>query len=369
MPEPAEQEAAWAVIFIGHGHDGDFLMDCDFGLVTCEPLDLGWTGAQVSDARAAETAALIRAIEWTLHSGIEVPMSFCFDAAAVGFAGAGVFRTGEGDRHGRILRAMVVAVEKFLPPSCPIEWKHVKGHQGTVGNELADVLAKRCFRQQTNRMCVARPDYVPFVCGKKFAVELLWLFFAQFRQCSGLPEINDQSLIMPQLRQPTDWNARIPAQLRLPVAYEEKSAPFFLYFATYNVATLGGRRGPYVVQYLKEQMSAHGLDLLCLQETRSRGSNLIVSTHHLRVVSEADQGHGGIEMWLARSDAKGRKVFDKEHVQVLVSESELQLVRARCRGVELLIVNGHAPHSGHSEEQISCFWRRLATMIDDFRAI
>ena len=89
MPEPAEQEAAWAVIFIGHGHDGDFLMDCDFGLVTCEPLDLGWTGAQVSDARAAETAALIRAIEWTLHSGIEVPMSFCFDAAAVGFAGAG----------------------------------------------------------------------------------------------------------------------------------------------------------------------------------------------------------------------------------------------------------------------------------------
>lgn len=69
---------------------------------------------------------------------------------------------------------------------------------------------------------------------------------------------------------------------------------------------------------------------------------------------------------MARRDAKGKIVFDKEHVQVLVSEPELQLVRARCRGVELLIVNGHAPHSGHPADQIASFWKRLETLVHDF---
>ena len=366
MPEPGDHAAAWAVIVIGHGTGGDFILDCDYGLVVSEPMEQGWTGAQVSDARAAETAALIRAIEWTMYSGMEKPICFCFDAAAVGFAGTGTFRTGEADRHGRILRAMVAAIEKFLPPNCQPKWQHVKGHHGNVGNELADVVAKRCFRLQTERTLVARPDYVPYVCGKKFAIELLWLLFVQFRQCPSLPEISGHSMIMPQLRQPSDWTARVPTRLRQPTCYEEKSAFFRLFFATYNVASLGGRRGPYVVQYIKEQMDAHGLDLLCLQETRSRASSLIVSTGHLRVVSEAHQGHGGVELWLARRDAKGRPVFDKEHVQVLVSEPELQLVRARCRGVELLIVNGHAPHSGHSMEEIVQFWKRLETLVAGF---
>ncbi|CAK9081914.1 unnamed protein product [Durusdinium trenchii] len=111
---PGDHAAAWAVIVIGHGTGGDFILDCDYGLVVSEPMEQGWTGAQVSDARAAETAALIRAIEWTMYSGMEKPICFCFDAAAVGFAGTGTFRTGEADRHGRILRAMVAAIEKFL---------------------------------------------------------------------------------------------------------------------------------------------------------------------------------------------------------------------------------------------------------------
>ena len=230
MPEPGDHAAAWAVIVIGHGTGGDFTLDCDYGLVVSEPMEQGWTGAQVSDARAAETAALIRAIEWTIYSGMEKPICFCFDAAAVGFAGTGTFRTGEADRHGRILRAMVAAIEKFLPPNCQPKWQHVKGHQGNVGNELADVVAKRCFRLQTERTLVARPDYVPYVCGKKFAIELLWLLFVQFRQCPSFPEISGHSMIMPQLRQPSDWTARVPTRLRQPTCYEEKSAFFRLFF-------------------------------------------------------------------------------------------------------------------------------------------
>ena len=366
LQEVPGNSSAWAFVVIGQNEADDFLVDYDYGLVVCDPLEEGWTGAAVADSRAAETAALIRAIEWALNAGIDVPHTFLFDAAAVGFAGAGFFRTDAEDRHGRILRAMVNVLERFFPANCTVEWRHVKGHQGNLGNEMADTLAKHCCRLQLEREDVRRPDYAPYACGKRYAVEYLWMLFEHMKMSPAFPEIIDNALQFPKLRNPASDEVRMPTQLLRPVKVEEISGTFSVTVATYNVATLGGKRGPYAVQYLREQMRSHALDILCLQETRSKAEAMVISTTHFRLVSAADQGRGGTEIWLARHDTRGKPLFAKELINVLISESELQIVKATCKGVALLIVNGHAPHSGHDTCQIQEYWKRLENLLKTF---
>ena len=97
-----------------------------------------------------------------------------------------------------------------------------------------------------------------------------------------------------------DLAEKLPQELLKPPATTSVMKQLKIFAATYNVATLGKGSGGFV-HYLRQQAEMHGLDLLFLQETRSRKSQMVLSKSHIQITSEAINGVGGLELWLARS--------------------------------------------------------------------
>ena len=252
-------------------------------------------------------------------------------------------------------------------PHVTTQWEHVQAHTGELGNEIADCLAKfACRRQKELRVC-PRPDYAPYLFGQCFPIEMLWFYFAQFHCNPKDPPVRNNHLEPGSLEQASGLEGRIPEGLLREDIRTQKSARFVLYAVTYNVATLGQNRGAFYVQYLREQACAHRIDVLFLQETRSKKSQLISSATHFRIISGSDRGHGGLEMWLARRHTGAQTdVFRKEMIWVLYASSELLVVKAKCKGVELLLINGHAPHTGRGETVIGEYWNHLTEVVDNY---
>ena len=141
-----------------------------------------------------------------------------------------------------------------------------------------------------------------------------------------------------------------------------------LFFATYNVFTLDKHAGHFV-GYLREQVQAHGIDVLFLQETRSKKSNMILSQTHIRIISESANGKGGTEIWLLRAGPANRgRGFDHAQVQVLHADAETLILKAKYKGTDLLLGSFHAPHSGHDSDSITAYWKNLARLLKPFLA-
>ena len=360
----ADKTAAWAFVVFVRNADQHYIVDLDYGLVETDPMSEGWTGATKADARSAEADALIKAIEWCLSFGLEMRHTLRYDSTSVGQPAAGQARIAEHDKQLRILRAIARAWDAYLGKGADCIWQHVRGHTGCLGNELADSLAKFAYQQQATFLAGHRPDYLAYVFGKRFPIEMLWLYFEQSGAQSLFPDIVGCRLALPKLRQERDIAKKLPASLLQEPPKSQTNQTFRLFAATFNVATLGQRQGTFFVQYLKEQMSAHHLDVLFLQESRSRSSQFVCSSTHIRVTCASNKGHGGVEIWIASKEPKTHKpVAEKQHVRVMHADAELLVVCAKIRGIELLLVTGHAPHSGHPPEKIQVFWQQVMQLL------
>ena len=360
----AEKSAAWALVVFFYDEGQLYLGDVDYGLVEIDPMSEGWTGATHADARSAEADALIKALEWCLCHGLEVPHALRYDSTSVGQPAAGQARIAESDKQLRILRALARSWDAYLGKEHACVWEHVRGHTGCLGNELADSLAKHAYHHQVVLRPGHRPDYVAYVFGKRYPIEMLWLFFEQTGRESLFPDFEGCKMNLPALRNEPDIKKKLPAVLMHEPQVRQTEQSYRLFAATFNVATLGQRQGTFFVQYLKEQMSAHGLDILFLQESRTRSNQMICSSTHIRIGCAASKGKGGVEIWISRRDPRTQKpVADKQHVRVTHADSELLLVCAKIKGVDLLLISGHAPHSGHPADTISAFWRQLAQLV------
>ena len=97
-------------------------------------------------------------------------------------------------------------------------------------------------------------------------------------------------------------DGRLPRGLLTKEDNAVKAKKFRLFAVTYNVASLDQRRKPFAAQYLREQAEAHEVDLLFVQESRSRQTQMVISQSFFRIQVAADQGQGGLELWMARTD-------------------------------------------------------------------
>lgn len=70
---------------------------------------------------------------------------------------------------------MAKAFEAYHRSHGDVSWQHVRAHQGTLGNEIVDIFAKRAFWDQSYLHSWQCPDYSPFVFGKRMPLEYLWL--------------------------------------------------------------------------------------------------------------------------------------------------------------------------------------------------
>ena len=354
---PDDKMAAWSVVVLSWVQDQGFLVGLDYGLIETDPMEGAWVGAMQNDSRSAEATALVRACEWVLGQGIEVDQTFCFDAQSAGYAAAGIFQVRDDDRLGRVVRSIAKAVETYFS-NTQIKWKHVRAHTNILGNEIADTVAKWAYRMQTS--CpVDRPDYTPYVCGRRYAIEFLWMLF-QHQGPTTLPQWNDSSLQIPALHSEHGLPGRVPRQLVEPAESSITLKSVKLKVATFNVTTLDPKRGDLIPGYLREQLEWYGIEVLFLQETRTRESQLVQSQTHYRYTSAASQGIGGVETWLLRKHpTTNRLLFEKQHVQVLYATNQILIIKARHAGYDMILINAHAPHTGASGEEISNFWTEL----------
>ena len=150
-----------------------------------------------------------------------------------------------------------------------------------------------------------RPDYGPYIIGAKFSLDHFWLVFTPFSQQTDMPPWLEGKLC-PLEPHATAVCDRIPTCLvdTLQPQAETKEWPVHLRLVTYNVGTLGTKATQVKVQYMREQLEAHGCDVAMLQETRARSSQMVQSGTHIRVTAAAKDGKGGTEIWLLRTHPK-----------------------------------------------------------------
>ena len=360
-------ESTWSFVVIGHTPEGCRCLDVQYGYVAIDPMEQGWVGEHRHNAKAGESTALVRAMEWAIRNSYSCSHCFRFDAQAVGFAAAGVYGMQHDDIALKVVRSLALAVEVLLDSR--VDWQHVKSHTGVLGNELADCLAKYVI--QVEKEEVSFPEYETYVVGETKAIELLWLAVLPCQEQEALPQASAHHLPFGVFQQETGTHGRLPEELLCPgKVFATAQKRLCLSTVSYNVSTLQPKKGGVFVAYLRAQLTAAKIHITFLQETRSRESNLVVSESHLRVVAAAEQGKGGIEIWLLRKDPDtGRICFDKHDIRVLFAAPGLMFVRASFKGITLLLCGGHAPHSSASSADIDAFWALVRSEYHKWRHI
>ena len=359
--------AGWSCVVIASHEDGDSIFGCDWGPVECDPLQEGWTGSDQQNARAGEITALVRASEWVFGSKQCVPHCFAYDAVSVGHGAAGWYGYSTSDLPMRLLRALMQALEaRCRSNRTKLIYEHVQAHAGHIGNEIADLLAKKAVHEGQFDQTL-RPDYMPFLTGERPIIEQLWLFFDSD---NALPPIM-ASTIQASVSASADPQSRsLPNKFYADTAPQQtKDQTFKLACLTYNVSSLQPGRGRHFTNYLREQIHACQYGVSFLQETRARASEMVQSATHIRVVSAAVQGKGGVEIWLlSKHPSTGAVLFSKDTIRVLHAGPELLILTAGYKGIKLLLFSSHAPHTGSAPEMVEQYWDELRLQLGRWTA-
>ncbi len=128
----------------------------------------------------------------------------------------------------------------------------------------------------------------------------------------------------------------------------------------FNVCTL---RRAGAVAYMREQLEYHSVHIAGFQETRTPSPDAY-DTNFIRLVSPAEGGQGGTEIWISRTLPVGCRNGEplritRADLLVLHATSESLLVLLTIAGIEILLVSAHAPHKAHSAEDITNWWTQF----------
>ena len=359
-----EQGSAWAFVVLATDGTEPFLLGYGFGLVSTDSFENGWTGAQVADARTAEVDALIHALEWAFSRSYAKEHNFNFDAQTVGHIAAGRWRSSTEDPQIQLLRCLAQTMEVLIPTEKRHQWNHVKSHTGIVGNEIADALAKHALRTQSACGGHGHVEYLPFITGPRPLIQ--WLWYATVPASDTLP-IDSAGIVRAHYK-PPPISKMLPVSL-LPQESDNsvEHATLRLTMVTYNVGTLLQKDldgVPLRPGYLRDQAMTGGINFLFLQETRTRTSNVIESSTHIRFVSEAHHGNGGTEIWLLKHDPKtGKKCTCLQDAVILLAEPQILLLRTNYSGRVFYLLSAHAPHTGCPMPQHETFWQHLSRSV------
>ena len=328
--------------------------------------DKCFIGAEAKSAIDAERSAVFWMLAWclSLPKGSEVVIHVDNQAACYGASGA--WKTDLGNE----LAVRIRELAAFVATRCKLVFEHVKAHSLHPLNELADVLAgqvaedTRCIphRISTNDCRVAAfRNY-----------KMLWFWHQQGRALPILTEdgyVADSHLDEPKV---------VPCLVRAKPDEEEAAedqAVLNVCVATYNVLTLK----PFdkatdmdadsaffgKAAYLHKQMCDCDLNVLAIQEGRSKDAGLFENANVLRIVAAGTQaGTHGVELWLNKCKAFGqigkmKLYFDRAKITVRLATPTLLVVCYSLGKKRLIFVVCHAPQTGQTEDVRAEWWKML----------
>lgn len=356
---------AWAMLVIGEKfqEDGTSLV-CPIGWtahpVRTDPLGASYAGATRIGADVAEREGLLWAGLWRLTQNCITPTLFCVDSKTTSGQASGLLGVSEPDLSYRLLRGVFQCLQRGLPKG-HVAMHHVRSHTGDPYNEFVDLIAKKEASSSFNlpRLQLNMQDWIP-------KIPHLWLrFSARF----GLPAWNE-GLHVPAPALPVaggdsqTWTDKAAACL--PVTFT-----CHLSLATINVLSLSKGPDGYggKLKFLYDQVQAHGLNVIGVQEGRNEES--YTTSHGIyRVCAGHSGGNYGVELWVNMKqpiayDLENRPRFlAPHHLQVTYKDPQRLIVRCTDEVLSCWFFVAHAPHSGHPAQHRSMWWLRTDELIN-----
>ena len=370
---------------------------CVFGHQNGASCLLGWAAGQVpegsdhplyvSPARASaicgEQHALFWAAVWCMQSPAHPALELFSDCLVALNQVTGLFGWSEGETMAPICRAATQALLAGRP-TVKSQVQHVRSHEGTPTNELADSLAK--FANKFSSLPV--PDHCRWVAQQVRAGVLPWLWLqaeATLRPEHWPAHVGSSLVDRDRHTDSTPLTREECYQalgLKTPDHTESTHREMWgrLYCITVNVQSLAesqedpspddqsGFTGR--ARYLREQLQAMGVHVAALQEARSSVDTTYISDTHVRFCTARDsKGNFGCELWFSRkvpfvSTAGTQAFFHPNDFLTVASGPRELLVRFSRAGTQILFVCIHAPVGGSSEREN--WWKELRHRIRRF---
>ena len=352
--------ASWAFSIWWKQADGDCLLAYDSGHVESDPHSPLWAGAEQLTSAEGERAALIAATICLLRSGLRGRIHYCFDAMAAGYGGAGIWATTPGSKDGSLLRSMLQLLQEIQP--YPPQYEHIKAHQGEPYNEFVNTLAYHSYKMVKINPVVDF-EVKATLHGRRPACEYWILLWCAAQGRHAFPQFDTHRLSWQ--RDFTVPRAEVVWQdLRVP--YAAQTHHLNLRVATFNVRSLQlkGERFAGMTAYLRRQCVDRKIDIVCLQETRVRESQIIYSQDYVRFTAAGDtQGQGGTEIWISRHQNQlSSPLLQKKNYLVRYHDSESLVLQLHVYGSELFVISAHAPHGG-TKDKLEIWWDNFDRMM------
>lgn len=226
-----EPNATWAFAIFAVHKKALHLLDWYGDFICMDPLDACWVGAQHDSIRSGEASALQWALLWLCAHGMYNVASLNSDALSVLQAGTGQWTHHLEDAQMQRLRATFLLTTTIWKDRS-LDTQHVKAHTGVIGNEVADLIARKI------RLGELRPRGPPiqhpaWYHGTPPKILNAWVLWEGQSRPPHFPPMSGQRLIPTE----PDIPAAMPKWIELPHS-AEAAGNVHLRCATFNVHTL-----------------------------------------------------------------------------------------------------------------------------------
>lgn len=325
----------------------------------------GFTGGRIeccSSSLEAEALSTAHALLWLVSSMADscYPIQLHGDATTIGLGADGTQNEPKvkalEELHLRPLFQFCNAVIKDLT------FHHVPAHAGQVDNETVDSVAKALVSQDWSPF-TGVPDIYPILNTPCF--DWAWLLIEhEVHWNYEYPSI-DELVAGTGF---ADWPAK-PVQV-FPQAAEVRAGTdavkISLGLLSANVRTLKGMASDPTlsdkIDLLAQQFADANYDIVALQETRCKTSNVASRNGFLRLCAAANSGRGGVELWFNQHGSFASSAFGPvrpEHCHVWFEDSTILGVECDHPLLACDIVVVYAPQSSLSAEVIDDWWSTL----------
>ena len=254
---------------------------------------------------------------------------FHYDSTSAGHKALGRWGGKKEPTITRNLRAIGRCIEFRFGVS--IHGIHVYGHTGDAGNEAANSVARYAASTPSSGAVSARAVYLLRLMTP------LWIGFGPFGSRSG------KVVGMVQ---------RFLCRHRMIYALILLSSGLTSHART---------------DMLMQQFHDANVHFVGVLETRmQRQAGKASDLYHV-IHSPADRGgHGGVQIWITKQralDSAGTCYVIEDHFKIIDFNPEVLVVKFSGFGLRFILIAGHAPHTSHSEAEISTWWSDLSAMI------
>jgi len=328
----------------------------------------------------AETSASIIAMKFAydilkligaVQNTALVDVHLCYDSLTVGKQSAGEWHAVPSPTVGHLLRSLHKCVQRRFRSE--LKYHHVKAHCGEPGNELVDTLA--------HQAALGAPlqdlePWIAHVTARAFVSNAEWFWFL-FRDDVSW-DLNDLLLPAAPSTLPDTLHDSPPPILAQDC---EQVGELMLTLTTCNVLTLvsckkkGSQafQGPARQESVFQQMADEQIHIFALQETRlKRLSNAHDSRFWLYRSAATSGGHYGVLIGLTRDrpvgflhkDGVAKKVYiEQQDVAVIAVDPRYLILRLKTSLFKVILIAGHAPHTGSAQTEIDAWWSTVAGQI------